>query len=226
MSIDYGVLPGTRPAGAGRGRSSTSSCPRFPHEDGAEMPSACWRDSGYNTQTVYSWCRKYPMNRVIAVKGQASGGVLIGTPSPVDINMRGKRPVYGYKVWPVCGGVAKSEVYGWLRLDPPTNDEAHAPGFCHFPEYDDDYFRQLTAEHLVSRKTKRGFVSLEWELIPGRENHVLDARVYARAAASLVGLDRWQEVDWAAHERALSPDQPPAPPARPRGEPWLRRRVR
>jgi phage terminase large subunit GpA-like protein len=234
-SIDYGVIPG-----------DTSLLPDpaldldpspwkqldellarvFPHEDGAEMPIRMLAvDSGYNTQTVYSWCRKYPMNRVIAVKGQASGGILIGSPSPVDINMRGKRPIYGYKVWPVCGAVAKSELYGWLRLETPNDDEPFPPGFCHFPEYDDDYFQQLTAEHLVSRKTKRGFVALEWELIPGRENHVLDCRVYARAAASLVGLDRWQEVDWAAHERALSGEAPPPAPPRPRGG-WLSRRPR
>jgi phage terminase large subunit GpA-like protein len=227
-SIDYGVLPGdTADLEAGPWHQLDELLARvFPHEDGAEMPIRMLAvDSGYNTQTVYSWCRKYPLNRVIAVKGQASGGVLIGTPSPVDINMRGKRPVYGYKVWPVCAGVAKSELYGWLRLEAPTNDEAHPAGFCHFPEYDDDYFKQLTAEHLVSRKTRRGFVTLEWELIPGRENHVLDCRSYARAAAALVGLDRWQEVDWAAHERAISPDAPPLRPP-PTRDPWIRRRMR
>lgn len=235
-SIDYGALPGDTanldPTQVIDGKTVPGPWQQldamlarvFPHEDGAEMPIRMLAvDSGYNTQTVYSWCRKYPLNRVIAVKGQASGGVLIGTPSPVDITMRGKRPIYGYKVWPVCGGVAKSELYGWLRLEPPTDDQAFPPGFCHFPEYDDDYFQQLTAEHLVSRKTRRGFVNLEWELIPGRENHVLDCRAYARAAASLSGLDRWQEVDWAAHERALSPEPAPAPPAKPRREPWLRR---
>jgi len=228
-SIDYGVLPGdTADLEAGPWHQLDELLARvFPHEDGAEMPIRMLAvDSGYNTQTVYSWCRKYPLNRVIAVKGQASGGVLIGSPSPVDINLRGKRPVYGYKVWPVCGGVAKSELYGWLRLEVPADDEPFPAGFCHFPEYDDDYFKQLTAEHLVSRKTRRGFVSLEWELIPGRENHVLDCRAYARAAAALAGLDRWQEVDFAAHERALSPNAPPLRPVPPRGEPWLHRRVR
>lgn len=229
-SIDYGVLPGdTADLEKGPWHQLDELLARtFDHEDGAEMPIRMLAvDSGYNTQTVYTWARKYPLNRVIAVKGQASGGVLVGTPSPVDINMRGKRPVYGYKVWPVCGAVAKSEVYGWLRLEAPTNETDPWPaGYCHFPEYDDDYFRQLTAEHLISRKNKRGFISLEWELIPGRENHVLDARVYARAAAAVVGIDRWREMDWAAHERALSPDAPPQPPPQPKRETWLNRHRR
>lgn len=228
-SIDYGVLPGdTADLTGGPWKQLDELMSRtFPHEDGAEMPITMLAiDSGYNTQTVYSWARKYPLNRVIAVKGQASGGVLISTPSPVDITMRGRRPIYGYKVWPVCGSVAKSELYGFLRLELPTDGGPLPPGFCHFPEYDDDYFKQLTGEHLVSRKTARGFVRLEWELIPGRENHTLDARVYARAAAQLVGMDRWQEVDWVAHERAFSPNPPPEPPPRPRRESWLHRHRR
>jgi hypothetical protein len=50
-----------------------------------------------------------------------------------------------------------------------------------------------------------------------------NCRAYARAAAAVAGLDRWQEVDWVAHERALSPSPPPPAPPAPRREPWLRR---
>jgi phage terminase large subunit GpA-like protein len=78
----------------------------------------------------------------------------------------------------------------------------HPSGYCHFPQYDEEYFKQLTAEQLVNVKTLQGFTVLVWELIPGRQNHHLDARVYARAAAALVGMDRFQEKDWAVLERA------------------------
>jgi phage terminase large subunit GpA-like protein len=227
-SIDYGVLPGDTANLEGEdgpwAKLDQLLARVYQHEDGAEMPIRTLAvDSGYNTQTVYSWCRKYPMNRVIAVKGIESGGVLIRTPSPVDINLRGKRPIYGYRVWPVCGAVAKSEVYGFLRLAKPIREEPYQDGFCHFPEYDDDYFKQLTGEHLVPHKNRRGFQRLEWELIAGRENHVLDARVYARAAAAVVGLDRFKESDWVSLERALSPDAVPVPPPKPKREPWIRR---
>jgi phage terminase large subunit GpA-like protein len=226
-SVDYGVLPGDTAdlAGGPWAQLDALLARTFPHEDGAELPIRMLAvDSGFNTQAVYTWARKYPLNRVIAVKGQETGGALISTPSAVDINLRGHRPVSGYKVWPVVGSFAKSEAYGFLRLDRPTGTDPFPPGFCHFPEYDEDYFKQLTGEHLVSHKTRRGFLRLQWELIPGRENHVLDCRVYARAAAALVGIDRWQESDWSALERAVSRDPgSPASPRQRRERGWLNR---
>jgi phage terminase large subunit GpA-like protein len=225
-SIDYGILPGdTDDLVKGPWTQLEALLARsFGHEDGTELSIRMLAvDSGFNTSTVYSWARKFPMNRVIAVKGQGGGGALIGAPSPVEINLRGQRPIHGYKVWPVAGAVAKSELYGFLSLERPADDEAWPAGWCHFPEYDDDYFRQLTAEQLVSHKNKRGFITLDWELIPGRENHVLDARVYARAAATLIGLDRFQESDWATLERSVSgTPAAPRPPRTPRDS-WLHR---
>jgi phage terminase large subunit GpA-like protein len=214
-SIDYAVLPGdTADLTRGPWRELDALLARaFPHEHGVELSIRLLAvDSGYNTSTVYSWARRYPISRVIAVKGQASGGVLVSAPSPVEISDRGRKLKRGYKVWPVCGHVAKSELYGWLRLETPVDGGAAQAGFCHFPEYGEDYFRQLTAEQLMPRKTARGYVRLEWELIPGRENHVLDGRVYARAAAAVVGIDRFTESDWAALERAAG-QEPAAPPA-------------
>lgn len=255
-SIDYAVLPGdTADLIKGPWRDLDALLARsFPHEGGALLSIRLLAvDSGYNTQQVYGWARRKPMNRVIAVKGQEAGAALIGTPSPVDVSDRGRKLKRGYKVWPVGGHLAKGELYGWLRLETPTDGSAPPPGFCHFPEYGEDYFRELTAEQLRSHTTRLGFVRMEWELIPGRTNHVLDCRVYARAAAAIVGLDRFAESDWAALEQSVgqepapvivTPASPPspaaprppadppaaAPPAPrpapwvPRGEGWLRRR--
>lgn len=160
-------------------------------------------DSGYNTQTVYAWARRYPMNRVIAIKGQESGHVLVSPPTPVEMSRRGRKLKGAYRVWPVCGHVAKSELYGWLSLPMPTSGEGYPPGFLHFPELAEEYFRELTAEHLVAVKNRRGFVRLEWALIPNRRNDWLDARGYSRAAAAVVGLDRFAESDWLALEAAV-----------------------
>ncbi len=234
-SIDYGVIPGdTADLEKGPWKDLDALLARtFPHELGAEMPIRMLAvDSGFNTQQVYTWARRYPLNRVIAIKGVDGGGVLIGAPTTVDINLKGRKQISGYKMWPVCGGIAKSELYGWLRLEAPLDNEPFPPGWCHFPEYGDDYFRQLTAEQLVARRNRKGFVKQDWELIPGRENHALDARVYARAAAQLLGLERFQESDWAALERmvATAPPKPsgsestpsPSTPARRQG--WIPRR--
>jgi phage terminase large subunit GpA-like protein len=229
-SIDYGVLPGNTndltEAGPW-GQLDALLARSFVHESGAELQIRMLAvDSGYNTSEVYTWAKKYPMNRVVAVKGQDTGGALIGAPAPVEINLRGRRPIRGYKVWPVVGGIAKSELYGSLRLEAPLDDQVCPPGWCHFPQYDDDYFKQLTGEQLVSRRNKRGFTVMAWSLIPGRENHVLDARVYARAAAQLVGLDRFQESDWLALEGMVAGGGPPPAPPSPRvpRESWVRRR--
>ena len=47
------------------------------------------------------------------------------------------------------------------------------------------------AEYNEVRLMKRGgYVAHEWQVIPGRQNHYLDCRVYARAAAMRAGLDR------------------------------------
>jgi len=238
-SVDAGVLPGdTSDLTRGPWQALEALLARsFEHESGHQLPIAMMAvDSGFNTQVVYSWCRQFPMSRVIAVRGVHTAHVLIGTPSRVDVAQGGKK--FGYKVWPIATDVAKSELYGWLALHPPT-DEALAEGaswpvgFCHFPEHGEEFFKQLTAEQLVSRRTTKGFTTFGWELIPGRENHFLDARVYARSAAALKGLDRFRDHDWATLEAALAEAPPPSAPAAPGATPpvdsgkpsvWLGRR--
>ncbi len=158
-------------------------------------------DAGFNTNVVYSWARQHPMDRVIAVKGTAGARALISTPTKVDVTIRGKRT--GYKVWALGVDIGKSELYGWLQLERPKDGEPYPGGYCHFPQYDVEFFKQLTAEHLVPHVDGRNFTRYEWQLIQGRENHWLDARIYARAAASLKGLDRMRSTPRA--------ERPPAP---------------
>lgn len=175
----------------------------YPASDGGEhIIEKLAIDSGYNTQMVYSWARQHPISRVIATKGVAGSRALVGITSHVDVTVRGRRMQRGYRVWPVGVDVAKAELYGWLGL------RESGPGFCHFPEYEEEFFRQLTAEHLtttVNRRTRRA--KLEWHVLPNRENHFLDARILARVAASVRGLDRL-----AARARAEQQQQPPPTP--------------
>ena len=44
-------------------------------------------------------------------------------------------------------------------------------------------------------KNKRGFAKLEWQKLRER-NEALDCRVYARAAAWILGADRWSDARW------------------------------
>ena len=102
------------------------------------------------------------------------------------------------------GGMIKEELYRWLRLERPTEEsgEAFPPGYCHFPRYGEEYFKQLTAEQLVTRVVK-GYKRPEWQKTRDR-NEALDCRVYARAAAAVYGMDRFQEAAWRSLEQALA----------------------
>lgn len=223
-SVDAGILMGDTSLDATWRQLDDLLGRTFPGEKGAQF--AIHRlaiDSGYNTQQVYGWARRHGMARVIAGKGVSTARVFLGTPSPVDVTIGGKRLQRGYKVWPLGVSLGKSELYGWLRLPLPGDGEEFPPGWCHFPEYDQEFFRQLTAEHLVTVTHKRtGFTALEWHIIPNRENHWLDARILARAAASSLGLDRARPQPQAsAPVQSRSPEarreqradvQAPAPP--------------
>lgn len=162
----------------------------FPSSSG-ELPIALLAiDSGYNTQMTYTWARQYVMSSVIACKGVSGMRMLISTPSSVDVTIQGKKLKRGYKVWPIGVDIAKSELYAWLPMRRKPNMPTPA-GYCHFPEYDEEFFQQLTAEHLVpvvNKVTRRR--TLQWHVQPNRENHFLDTRILARVAMALLGIDR------------------------------------
>jgi len=154
-------------------------------------------DTGYNTQTVYSWARKHPGSRVAAMKGQDSLPTMIAQPRAVDITQGGVRIRKGLKLWSVGVSMIKSELYGFLNLEPPLREgESHPAGFCHFPEYSEEYFKMLTAEQLVA-KTVKGYRRYEFQKVRDR-NEALDCRVYARACAAIIGMDRWKPAHWDA----------------------------
>lgn len=96
------------------------------------------------------------------------------------------------------------ELYRWLKLKgAEQNNEVNQIGKCHFPQYSEEFFKQLTAERRVIR-VHRGFPKAIWEKDPSRNNEALDTRVYARAAASIYGLDRFNEHHWQEMEAALA----------------------
>jgi phage terminase large subunit GpA-like protein len=50
----------------------------------------------------------------------------------------------------------KEELHRWLWLDRPTEESGQPcpPGYCHFPKYSEEYFKQITAEQLVTKVVK------------------------------------------------------------------------
>ena len=217
-SVDYIIIDGDTARSETWARLNTEVLQRdWTHMSGQSMPIRVMAvDSGYATQDVYAFVRNHPQavwggsgarashpRTVMAIKGQDRDTSLILSVSKGDTG--GKRR--GLRVWNVSGPIAKMELYRWLKMDWPTDEEladgANYPwGSCHFPQYGEEYFKQLTAERCIT-KIIRGFPKQVWEKDPTRHNEALDCRVYARAAASVYGLDRMSEYKWRSLERAL-----------------------
>lgn len=148
-------------------------------------------DTGYLSNTVYNFCRFRPIN-TIAVKGVNTAGrtSIITKPSNVDVTWEGNLIKDGCQLWPVSVDPAKSQIYSRLGM---VKD---GPGFYHFPiGLDDEYYLQLTAEKKIT-KYRNGFEVYEWAKLRDR-NDVLDAEVYALAAAirgGLLTVTDWQAV--------------------------------
>ena len=167
-------------------------------------------DTGYETSAVYAWSRQAGFAQVAPVKGVEgfNRSSPVTGPTYVDATVAGKRLRRGARLWTVATSTFKAETYRFLRQDRPTREEQAAgavcpPGTIHLPDWaDGEWLKQFTAEQLVTVKTRRGFARLEWQKLRER-NEALDCRVYARAAAWILGADRWSEARWADLEAQL-----------------------
>jgi len=160
----------------------------------------CGIDSGgHHTHEVYHYARLYRHAGVFAVKGSSiAGKPVIGRPTTVDVNHKGRTIKGGVQLWMVGTDTGKSLLFNYI-----ASDEEAVPNdrFIRFPlGLSDDYFEQLTAEVYDSGKKA-------WRKLPGRRNEVVDLFVYGFAAAfhPLLRLDTMREADWAALERVVEP---------------------
>ncbi len=185
---------------------------------------------GMTTDAVYSWCRRMGRGQVAPLKGRGGLSTVspVDGPSYVDVTEGGKKIRRGVALWNVSVSVFKLETYRFLRLSVPTDEElaegAEWPsGFIHIGQgATAEWFKQFTSEHLVTRKNKRtGFSKAEWVKQRDR-NEALDCRVYARAVAWLMGIDRWDASRWDDLESQLTvatvTEEPAGRPNRPRGQ--------
>jgi len=187
------------------------------HASGAAMPLVRFAlDTGFATQEAYAFVRSRRDSRVMAVKGVARGAALIGTPTAVDVSQGGKKLRRGVKVYSVAVGIAKLEFYNNLRKSADVGEDgvqtAYPVGYVHLPKIDAEFIQQLCAEQLITRRDRNGFPIREWQKIRER-NEALDCYVYARAAASSAGLDRFEDRHWRELERQLGLTGPPDEPA-------------
>jgi phage terminase large subunit GpA-like protein len=179
-SIDYEILRGDPEQPALWNLIDAYLLKTWKHENGMELSlSAVAIDSGNLARIVYNYCRPREFRRIFPIKGKDGWG-------------QGylKRPRIRLKdgaVWLFLAYVdeIKSKVYSQLQVETP------GPGYQHFPDnypdkYDDVYFKQLTAERLVTDKSRIGRHKLVWKLGEGRRNEALDCRVYAILALHII----------------------------------------
>lgn len=209
--IEHRVLMGPVYAEAGARdsvwqRLADVLCETWTHESGAPMSlSRLAVDTGFATQEAYAFVRTCKDTRVLAVKGVMRGATLIGTPTAVDVTLKGKKLRRGIKLFSVAGPIAKLELYNNLRKAIDINEDgqiAYPAGFIHLPKIDAEFVQQLCAEQLVTRRDRNGFPIREWQKMRER-NEGLDCFVYARAAAANAGLDRFEDRHWCELEKQL-----------------------
>jgi phage terminase large subunit GpA-like protein len=213
--VEHRVLMGDTAREAVWQRLADLLAETWTHEGGAQLPLARLAvDTGFATQEAYTFVRRVRDGRVMAVKGAPKGVALIGTPTAVDVTQGGKRLRRGVKVFSVAVGIAKRELYDHLRLAPDVAEDgvrpAYPAGYVHLPKIDAEFLQQLCAEQLVTRRDRHGFAVREWQKMRER-NEALDCYVYARAAASAAGLDRFEERHWRELERQLGLPPPGEP---------------
>ena len=145
--------------------------------DGRTLPirATCVDSGGHFTNTVYSYCKKNYARRVFAIKGiGGEGKAIVGRPSKNNI---GKCLLF-----PVGVDTAKDLLFARLRI----KDEG--AGYIHFhDDLNDEYFRQLTAEKIVT-KFSRGYKKRVFQKIRPR-NEALDCFVYAISAYAILNVD-------------------------------------
>jgi phage terminase large subunit GpA-like protein len=193
-SVDYRIIYGSP---SDQKTWNSLSCilqEEFESEDGDRRKiNMLAIDAGFSTQEVYAWVRTQSPHNVMAIKGVDNSLVPINAPTKVDVNFRGKKMKGGVRLWKIGVSMIKSEIYNFLKQR--KNEDSRIPtGYMHFPEYNTEYFKQLTAEQLVTKIVK-GYPKREWQKTRDR-NEALDCRVYARAAAIAMGVDRWSESKW------------------------------
>ena len=212
--VEHRVLMGDTARDGVWNALSAMLCESWTHESGVQMPLVRLAlDTGFATQEAYAFVRQVRDSRVMAIKGVARGAALIGTPTAVDVSLAGKKLRRGIKVYSVAVSIAKLEFYNNLRKSPDVADDGvtlrYPTGYVHLPRIDAEFIQQLCAEQLITRRNRTGFPVREWQKMRER-NEALDCYVYARAAASAAGLDRFEERHWRELERQLGLASPPA----------------
>lgn len=158
-------------------------------------------DVGTFTDAVWTFAKRHPWTRVILVKGASTQNGPVMMPMKFERRDDGKAKRAQKRAFMLNVSQMKADFYGWLAKEDPASR-----GFCAFARgLGDEYYRQITAEVRVLKRSRAGVVSSQWELVePTRRNEGLDTALYAEAAARRKGWTSLTEDQWAVLEAERS----------------------
>ena len=150
----------------------------FYKKDGTKMNTTiALIDSGYNKDRVYSFVKLD--KRFFATKGASE------QEKKKEFVNKPKIEAAGVGLFSIGTFAGKSEIFRLLSI------KDKGAGYCHYPQsYTLDYFKQLTAEKLVKKRSKNGYEMLSFENTKGARNEALDLSVLCLAGAKILKLDR------------------------------------
>jgi len=176
---------------------------------------------GHYTQEAYEFVKRYRGGRICAIKGSSTMGDPIVPPRP---SKQKKSRLY---LWLIGTVAAKDTLFPRMQI------ATFGPGYMHFPdypEYDEEYFDQLTSEEKKQKYTKGVLMGRSYHKTRSR-NEALDLKTYNLAALKILNpnleklaarMQRMIEKTKAPAAVAVVEQDPPAiaqPPAPPRTMP-------
>lgn len=202
-TIDYLSLPGDPTEDDVWQRLDEYLARSIVNSFGVEMRiTATAIDAGYLQHDVMNFVRTRKARNIFGTKGMPQvSRQIIGRPSHVDIDWRGRVYKRGAELWPIGVPNAKTTLFERLR-----NDAKQLPADRHFRFSDDlsqEYFHQLTAERYDPKTGK-------WVETQER-NEALDTIILAIAAAMhpSIRINMMREADWARLEQLYQPATAP-----------------
>ena len=146
----------------------------YQHELGIKLKVSCTciDSGGHFTDEVYRYVKAREKRRVFAIKGGNTSALpIVSRPS--------KNNKYRINLFTIGTDTAKELIYERLKF------EEIKGGYYHWnEEYDEEYFKQLTAEKAIT-SYKNGVAYRKWIKIRPR-NEALDYNVYALAALRIL----------------------------------------
>lgn len=161
-------------------------------------------DVGTYTESVWAWAKRHPWNRAILVKGASTQSGPVMAPMKFERRKDGKAKKAQKRAFMLNVSQLKADFYGWLAKEDPAER-----GHVSFARgLGDEYYRMVTAEVRVLRRSRVGVTTSAWELAePGRRNEALDTMNYAEAAARRKGWTSMTNEEWDALDdvRGMAP---------------------